>query len=332
MIQAYDEYLNGSTVPWADKAREDMLAVVRGQCELEGKMLAFPIDFDQSGIGYRKDLFDAVGADGVPGTWVELGEIAAAIRAKFKDDNVYGISSSAAWFLYGGPGAMFYNTCTQVFDDQDIIRFDAEEFLQALDLCKSWADRDITATPFGSLSHEHWISGKLGVFWNQHPLAIWAQKNLGKQAVSDPQPLPSKEKGSGCLVWAICYGLANQAPHPQEFVDYLVHTFYPGSDEGLVMTKAICDSGKLPAYQRAYDEVVNKEPGLAWMIDMGDIARRAVPPPMLTTASIQTDRFRAWAERFFAGEMPAKEAMDGCLEEIHDEISKMLEEGVGRGT
>jgi len=58
---------------------------------------------------------------------------------------------------------------------------------------KAWSDRDIAQSPFGTGWSDAWLSGKWGIAWNQHPLAIWAQNNLGKQAASDPQPLPLKE-------------------------------------------------------------------------------------------------------------------------------------------
>ena len=323
LIESFDDYLNASSAPGADKVIEDMLLVVKGQCIYEGKLNAFPIDFDETGMGYRTDLFEEIGVDGLPGTWEEVGEVAAEIRERFKDNDIYGISSAAAWGLWGGPGGMFYNISKQVFGEDDIVRYDSEEFIWCLELCKSWADRDIAAQPFGTMTSDHWISGKLGIFWNQHPIAIWAQNNLGKQNVSNPQPLPLEEKGSGCYVWAICYGLVNKAPHPQEFVDYLVTTYYPGGDVGMDMNKKICGTGKLPAYETAYDEIVNKDEGLAWMVKMGEIARKAVPPVLLTTYDIQMDRQRAWSERFFAGEMGAKEAMDNCMKEIKAEIAKM---------
>ncbi|HHX45467.1 MAG TPA: carbohydrate ABC transporter substrate-binding protein [Chloroflexi bacterium] len=323
LIQPFDDYINGSTAPGADTLVDDMLPVIRGQCILQGKMYGFPIDFDATGMAYRKDYFEELGVAELPGTWKEIGEVAAEIREKHKDENVYGIGSSASWYIFGGPGAIFYNTCKQVFDDDGIVRYDSEEFVKALELCKSWSDRDIAQAPFGTGWSDAWLSGKWGIAWNQHPLAIWAQNNLGKQVVSNPQPLPLGEDGSGCAVWAISWCCLNKAPHPQEYVDYLVNLFYPGTDMGITMNKAVCATGKLPAYQKAWDEVVEADPDLEWMLKMGEIAAKAVPPPGLTTAAIQQDRQAAWSEKYFAGEVGAKEAMDRCIEEIKAEIAKM---------
>lgn len=323
LIQPFDPYINASSAPGASGLIDDMLPVIRGQCILEGNMYGFPIDFDETGMAYRLDYFDAVGQDGLPGTWEEIGEVAAAIREKFKGEQVYGIGSSASWYIFGGPGAIFYNTSPQVFDEDGIVRYDSEEFVRALELCKSWADKEISEAPFGTGWVSSWLAGKWGIAWNQHPLAIWAQNNLGKQTVSNPQPLPLKEKGSGCAVWAISWACINKAPHPQEYVDYLITLFYPGNEIGVTMNKKICGTGKLPAFQKAWDEVIAKDPNLQWMMGMGEIAAKAVAPPGLTTAAIQQDRQRAWSEKFFAGEVGAKEAMDKCMEEIKGEIAKM---------
>jgi len=325
LIQPFDPYVQASSAPGADVLIDDMLPVIRGQCVIEGKMYGFPIDFDETGMAYRKDLFEAVGVDKLPDTWVEIGEVAAEIRKKFKKDDIYGIGSSASWYIFGGPGAIFYNTCAQVFDDRGIVRYTAEEFIKALELCKSWADNDIAESPFGTGWVDSWLSGKWAIAWNQHPLAIWAQNNLGKQNVSDPQPLPMGEKGSGCAVWAISWACINKAPHPQEFTDYLITMFYPANDMGLTMCKAIAKTGKLQAYQKGWDEVVAKNENYAWMVRMGEIAKKAVSPPGLTTAAIQQDRQQAWSQKFFAGEVSAREAMENCMKEIEAEIAKMKE-------
>jgi len=300
LIQPFDPYINGSSAPGASGLIDDMLPVIRGQTILEGKMYGFPIDFDMTGMGYRLDFFD-----------------------EYKDDDVFGISSAASWYIFGGPGAMFYNTSKQVFDNDAIVRYDSEEFIKALERCKSWTDSGTSAAPFGSLGTSAWLAGKLGIFWNQHPLAIWGQNNLGKQTVSDPQPLPMKEDGSGCAVWAISWACINEAPNPQEYVDYLITLFYPGNEIGVTMNKGIAKSGKLLSFQKGWDEVVEKDPKLEWMKGMGEIAAKAVAPPGLTTAAIQQDRQKAWSEKFFAGELGAKEAMDSCMKEIKAEIAKM---------
>jgi hypothetical protein len=250
--------------------------------------------------------------------------VAAAIREKYKDDDVYGIGSSASWYIFGGPGAIFYNTSKQVFDDDAIVRYDSEEFIRALELCKSWSDAEVAEAPFGTGWNSSWLSGKWGIAWNQHPLAIWAQNNLGKVNVSNPQPLPMDEDGSGAAVWAISWACINQAPNPQEFVDHIVTLFYPGSDMGIEMNKAVAKSGKLPAYSKAWTDVVEADAQYAWMNGLGAIAAKAVAPPGLTTASIQQDRQRSWSETFFAGEMSAQEAMDNCMREIKEEIAKMM--------
>jgi ABC-type glycerol-3-phosphate transport system substrate-binding protein len=324
LIQPFDEFVNASTAPGAGGLIDDMLPVIRGQCILEGKMYGFPIDFDMTGLAYRLDFFEELGVDGLPGTWEEIGEVAAAIREKYISDDVYGIGSSASWYIFGGPGAIFYNTSTEVFDEEAIVRYESEEFVRALELCKSWSDQDVAEAPFGTGWNSSWLSGKWGIAWNQHPLAIWAQNNLGKVNVSSPQPLPMKEEGSGSAVWAISWACINEAPHPQEFVDHIITLFYPGGDIGIAMNKAVCGTGKLPAYQKAWDEVIEPNESLYWMKGMGEIAAKAKAPPGLTTAAIQQDRQRAWSETFFAGGISAKEAMANCMQEIKDEIDKMI--------
>ncbi|MCD6520672.1 MAG: hypothetical protein J7M05_12215, partial [Anaerolineae bacterium] len=101
--------------------------------------------------------------------------------------------------------------------------------------------------------------------------------------------------------------------------------FYPANDMGLTMCKAIAKTGKLQAYQKGWDEVVAKNENYAWMVKMGEIAKKAVPPPGLTTAAIQQDRQQAWSQKFFAGEVSAREAMENCMKEIEAEIAKMKE-------
>ncbi|MBM3187611.1 MAG: carbohydrate ABC transporter substrate-binding protein [Chloroflexi bacterium] len=324
LIQPFDPYIQSSMAPGAADVIDDMLPVIRGQCILEGNMYGFPIDFDETGMAYRLDYFEELGVKELPDNWAEIGEVARAIRDKYKDEDVYGIGSSASWYVFGGPGAIFYNTSKQVFDEDAIVRYDSEEFVRALELCKSWADADIAEAPFGTGWVSSWLSGKWGIAWNQHPLAIWAQNNLGKQTVSNPQPLPLGEDGSGCAVWAISWACINQAPNPQEYVDYLITLFYPGNEIGVTMNKAIARTGKLPSFQKGWAEAVDPDPNYAWMQRMGEIAAKAVPPPGLTTAAIQQDRQRAWSERFFAGEMSAQEAMDNCMKEIKEEIAKMI--------
>jgi len=319
LVQPMDEYIATSSIPGAANIQEDWLDLVKAQMVIEGKIYALPMDMDVTAFGLQKKYCEAVGVTDVPKTWEDITLAAKEIRKKFKSEDVFGFATGN-WWVYDGPGGIFYNISKKPFTDEGILDITSEEFIYALNLCKSWQDQDISPMPFYQDTTDLWKKNKIGMTFEPGAWIIWGQKIWGKETIADPKPMPIYPGGGVAACEVMAMGLLKGAPHPREAMDALLWLWGPQNEE---MQLAICETAKTPAYKSVYENYVKPNPDWAWMLEIRKMYDHCIPLPHIASYAIQNDALTNWTQRFFLGEeRDPKIAMENCLKEIKDQLAK----------
>lgn len=79
----------------------------------------------------------------------------------------------------------------------------------------------------------------------------------------------------------------------------------------------------------AWDQIVEPDKSLEWMLRMLQIAEKAVPPAPVTTPILQAGRQAAWSGKFFAGEVSAEEVMTNWRAECKKRAPSLIGWGLG---
>ena len=319
LVQPMDDYISASTIPGASTLKDDWLDLVKAQMVIEGKVYALPMDMDVTAYGMQLKYCDAVGIKEVPKTWEDITLAAKEIRNKFKGEDVFGFVTGN-WWVYDGPGGIFYNISKKPFTDEGLLDITSDQFLYALNLCKSWQDQDISPMPFYQDNQDLWKKNKIGMTFEPGAWIIWGQKIWGKEAIANPKSMPIYPGGGVAACETMGMGLLKGAPYPKEAMDALLWLWGPSNE---AMQSAICGTAKTPAYKSVYDKLVQPNPDWAWMLDMRAMYDKCIPLPHVASYAIQNDAMTVWTQKFFLGEeKDPKTAMEQCLKEIKDQLAK----------
>jgi len=177
-----------------------------------------PKDFSTLALQYNKDLFDAAGLDyPTPDwTWDDLRTAAEALTDT--DAGVYGLTlpaDMARWiaFLYQGGG-------TVTNDDFSAMTLDSPEALEATDFYVNLVLDGFAAQP------SDLDSGWPGEAFGKGLAAMAMEGNWIVPYLQDQFPdlnwgvteLPTGPGGQATMAFTVCYGVAADAPHPDESV------------------------------------------------------------------------------------------------------------------
>ncbi|MBN1400468.1 MAG: extracellular solute-binding protein [Anaerolineae bacterium] len=319
LVQPMDDYIQSSSIPGAAKIADDWLDLVKAQMVIEGKTYALPMDMDVTAFGLQLEYCNAVGIESVPKTWEDITLAARKIRDQFKGEDVFGIATGN-WWVYDGPGGIFYNITKEPFSDEGILNVTSEDFQYALQLCKQWQDEDLSPMPFYQDTTDLWKKNKIGMTFEPGAWIIWGQSIWGKTAIADPMPMPLYPGGGTAACEVMAMGLLQGAPYPKEAMDALLWLWGPQNE---AMQTAICETAKTPCYKSVYDTAVAPNPDWAWMLEIRKMYDQCIPLPHVASYSIQNDMLTKWTQSYFLGQEPdPKIAMDKCLADIKAELAK----------
>jgi len=320
LVQPMDDFIAASKAPGADTMVQDWLDLVGDQMIIDGMTYALPMSMDVTAFGLQKKYCEAVGVTDVPETWEDITAAAKAASEKWKDEEVFGMITGN-WWVYNGPGGIFYNVSKKPFSDEGVLNVTSDEFIWSLELCKLWQDEGISPTPFWQDQTDIWKRNKVAMCFNPGGWIVWGQKIWGKEAISSPLPMPDYPGGGIAACEVMAMGLLTGAPYPQEAIDFLIWLWGP---ENTAMQEAICGIDQTPCYKSVYENIVKPNPDWAWMLGIREMYDRCIPLPHVASYAIQNNMLTTWTEKYFLGEeKDPKVAMANCLADIEAELAKM---------
>ena len=322
MVQPMDDFIKGSTEKGAGEVLTDMIPTLRAASEHEGKFWGFPYSFENISFNWRTDHFAAVGATAAPATWDEWLTVAREIKKWGEKDNI--IPTSFIPDLDASVGAMIYSALDNPFNDEQLLKWDAPESIEALKLYRTFVWEGLTP-PHG---FDGWLdlyyAGKLSSVQAQSSRGVWGQLAFGTDKVTTSQiPTYKKGSGAGTAFWGNCIGLLTKAPDPQPTMDYLIYTMGPQNER---FQKTCMQTGKTPVFQSTY-KFIDTDPqfrNYAWMIDMRNQVERSMRRPFNNYFSIQDSFYRKYLVEYVepGSAMTAEECAAAIVKDATAEIAK----------
>jgi ABC-type glycerol-3-phosphate transport system substrate-binding protein len=290
LAQPMDDLIASSSVEGADLMLDDMIPTLREASSYEGEFYGIPYSFENISFNWRADYFDEVGITEAPTTWDEWLDAAMAIKEWGADENIY--PTSFIPDLDASVGTLIYGSLDEPFDENQMLRWDTPEALEALAFYKTMVDEELTP-PHG---FDGWLdayyAGKVASVQAQSSRGVWGQRAFGTEVViTSPVPVRGNGQNAGTPFWGNCVSVLSNAPHAQEALDYFVYTMGP---QNINLQKAIIGTGKTPVYESGY-ELLDTDPQLRtyqWMKDMRAQVDRSVARPFNNYFSIQDTHYR----------------------------------------
>ncbi|MCL5998194.1 MAG: extracellular solute-binding protein [Chloroflexi bacterium] len=322
MIQPMDDYIKGAAEKGASDVLTDMIPTIRKASEHEGKFWGFPYSFENISFNWRTDHFGEVGATAAPATWDEWLSIARKLKAWGEEEKI--IATSFIPDLDASVGAMIYSALENPFNEDQLLKWDAPEAIDALELYRTFVWEGLTP-PHG---FDGWLdlyyAGKLSSVQAQSSRGVWGQLAFGTDKVVTSQiPTYKKGSGAGTAFWGNCIGLLTKGPSPQDAMNYLIFTMGPQNER---WQKQCMQTGKTPVFQSAY-KLIEADPqfrNYAWMVEMRNQVDRSMSRPFNNYFSIQDTFYRKYLVEFVEpnSTMTAEACAAAIVKDAKDEIAK----------
>jgi ABC-type glycerol-3-phosphate transport system substrate-binding protein len=294
MVQPMDDFIASSSVEGAGEMLSDMIPTLRNASTHEGKFWGIPYSFENISFNWRTDYFAAVGATEPPQTFDEWLEVARALKEWGGDEQIYATSFIPA--LDASVGTLIYGSLEQPFEENMMLKWESQEAIDALAFYKTMVDEELTPPNGFDGWLDAYYAGKLASVQAQSSRGVWGQLAFGTDKVTT-SPVPVRGNGApsaGTPFWGNCVAILNQAPYPQEALDYFVYTMGPQNKD---FQRTVIKTGKTPVYESAYRDIIEGDPQFRvyqWMSDMRDQVDRSVARPFNNYFSIQDSYYRKY--------------------------------------
>jgi ABC-type glycerol-3-phosphate transport system substrate-binding protein len=322
MVQPMDDFIGGSTEKGADQVLTDMIPTIRKASEHEGKFWGLPYSYENISFNWRTDYFGAVGATAAPATWDEWLTVARELKKWGEGEQI--LATSFIPDLDASVGAMIYSALDNPFNDDMLLKWDAPEAIEALNLYRTMVWEGLTPPNGFDGWLDAYYAGKLASVQAQSSRGVWGQLAFGTEKVTTSQiPTYKKGSGAGTAFWGNCTSLITKGPNPQEAMDYLIFTMGPQNDR---FQKTCMQTGKTPVYQSAYT-LIETDPlfrQYEWMIGMREQVDRSMPRPFNNYFSIQDTYYQKYRTLFVepGSAMTAEECAAAIVKDSQAEIAK----------
>ncbi len=319
-----EEYIAASQEPGADTMLEDMIPVLLEDIKYEGHIYGIPYAFEAETFNYRKDLYDAAGWTEPPETWDELYAACADFKKTHEAEEILPYAWAGSLYTALHP---YIHSATETPYTEDGLLDWMGAGVECFKFMRTLVEAGFTPPHGGDGWWETFQKGKLGAALTDQSRTVWGEKIWGRQTVEcSPTQTKVKGGGAGTLFYTSCATLFQNAPYPQEFVDFLIWLYGPANG---TMQRAVIDSGKNPVYQSVYDEIIAKDPNYTdymWMKDIIDIALGSLVHPRNSYWLPQSTAYAKWAPQYFekGSKLTAEETAKNILDEAKAEIAKML--------
>lgn len=322
LIQPMDELIAVSTEEGATTLKEDMIGSVRADASHEEQLYAIPYSFENITFNWRNDFFGDAGINERPQTWDDWYTAAKLVKEKAADPELF--PTAFPGFLWTDVGALITASSDKPYGDDGMVDWLSPAALDALNFYRQLINEELTP-PHGN---DGWLEsfqrGKVASLQAQSSRGVWGQNLHGKDKwTTSPIPTKTAGGGAGTVYWGNCLGVVNQAPYPQEVVDFYVYAFGPANSD---FQKAVIQSGKTPVYNSSYDNLIATDPTFEpyrWMIGMRDDVAKSIPVPRNTFYAIQHTVYRKRIVEFLDDPtMSAEQCAQQILDDANAEIAK----------
>jgi len=326
MVAPIDSYLQASKVPWGNKQKEIYFTPrIYDAMLFEGKQYFIPMKANIHMIGYRLDYVQAAGYDDMPKTWDEVEAMLPKMKSALDKDQVTPLGIQRD--LFRCIGTMFATYIEKKFDDEGVLKFESPEWINLIERLKKWKDQGWARIDSTGDSTDVWQKGKIGFSLGSHSWVRLGRQVWGNAKVKGAMP-PKVNASAPDRTWVhIDAGFVfNNAPNAQAGTDWLLSILGPeGKPAERWWSGTLTFSGS-PVHQTMIDKVLkpNKDYAEVYQLISAVPNSEIITVPVAGAYAITEAKMWPWLDRFFKGELGAKEAMANVRKEVNDELAKQL--------
>lgn len=332
IIQPLDDYLTASTEPEAATFLSDMLASIRDDEMLDGKMYGIPFCLENITYQWNTEWYAKAGINRSPKTWQELYDYAKAVKevlAKEGNTETFALGFDLG-HLNRNLGTLFYSISDKPYTEDGWFNWKSDEMRESLRFMRKLSRDGLTPPNCGEGLEivDMWTRGRLAGLYSPSSRGLWAQKIIGFDKVITSQvPTVDGKPHSGTAFWCNSIALINKAPLPQQAIDFLVYACGPNNSD---WQRAMMKAGTSPAFESVYSGQLQTDPELVsfkWMTELRDQVRISIPSPKNYYYPIQNEAWtRHWPEYLKDDStMTEDELIDKVLQSSQEILSTVLE-------
>ena len=325
LVQPLDDYLKASKIPWAQKQKEIYFNPrIYDALLFEGKQYFIPMKANVHLAGWRQDYLQLAGYETLPKTWDEIDQMLPKLKAALAKDQVTPFAIQRD--LFRAVGTTFATFIEKPFDDQGVLKFESPEWFQVMEMFKKWLDQGLARFDATADSVDIWQKGKVAMSLGSHSWVRLGRQVWGPDKVKGGVP-PQATAGAPPRTWCHIDGgfVFPNAPDGQAATDWLLSILGPEGAPAETWWKGVVTFSGQPVHQGMIDKALKGKPELS---EAYEVVEKALPNSQVITIpvagayNITASKMLPWLDRYFAGELPIKDAMAKTRAEVNEELAK----------
>ena len=326
MVQPLDDLLASSTIPWATNQRENYVdPKIDDYTKVDGKTYYVPMKLNIHLMGYREDYLQAAGYDAIPETWDEFDVILGKLKETHEAENV--LPFAARKEVFRTLGTAFTTFVENPYDENNMLRINSEEWLDCIEMFKSWFDKGYTNLAVLQDPLPDWQSGKIAIGIDSHSWIRIGRSVWTAEKVKGTVP-PKTDRNNPPRTWIHLDSgfVLGGAPRPQEGLDWLLSILGPeGGPADRHWSGTLAFSG-MPVHTNQYEKLIANSDEFPELQAGYDALKTSVLQPLEAGRyyPIIQSKIWPWLERYWGNEIDAKTAMQNVIDEVEQEVEKQI--------
>lgn len=307
----------------AARIKSDMFRSVWNESSYKGKLYYIPMVVDVVTFMYRADYLAAVGYANAPTNWDQVLDAAKKVQVRFAKDKIFGFGPTpAVLWRYLAAMHQAFAPAENLFTSEGLLNITDAGWIKAMETTKQFIDAKVVPAGWETWGYpESWKQGKLAMALNQHSMGTWGGMIWGyeKLKVVPTPPGPGITK-IGTMFWSSSFTLYNDAPYPQETMDFIIWLADPNNAD---WQASLFKAGKISAMKSAYEKYISKDDVTQnWAFGVAALLEGATAAPnnrwYIATHSAVTPLF----VKYLLGQIGAVDAMAQAKADLEAQMKK----------
>ncbi len=327
LMQSYDEYIETSTVPGAEKVVPAIIPTIFETLKIEGEQYAIPGNVGSVAVGWFWEPLRKAGYEGQPMTWDAMRDAAEKIAETSPELTPFDVAATPLCDLY----TMIWGATEDPLTDEGLVDIESEASLAALKWIREMTVDRLMAPATGE-NFQNWLKGGTAMMSSYDVHGTMAQQTFGEDAAQtginffreDPEEHGTK---AGTPFWINGTVLLNQAPNPQGMVDFILWWFGPNNE---TTGKQITEVAAKPCYEYTYEEFVRPNPEHHWQLAGIELIAESVWFPTNLFFSIQSENIEPEMQRLRnpSQNVTPEEVVENAVKGIRADVEELKESGL----
>lgn len=327
LIQPYDDYIQVSTIPDADKVVPAIIPTIFETLKIEGRQYAIPGNVGSVALGWFWEPLRKAGYESQPMTWAEVRDAAEKIAETSPELTPFDVAATPLCDLY----AMIWGATENPITEEGLVDIESEASLAALRWIREMAVDGLLPPATGE-NFQNWLKGGTAMMSSYDVHGTMAQQTFGQDAATtginffreDPEVYGTK---AGTPFWINGTVLLNKAPNPQGAVDFILWWFGPNNK---ATGQQITEVAAKPCYQYTYDEFVKPNPAHHWQLEGIELIAKSVWFPTNLFFGIQSENTQPEMQRLRdpSQNVTPEEVVANAMAGIRADIEELKKSGL----